>query len=108
MISLCSVVFRRDRLVPALGERSAPVREWAERNVGATLSGEGVPTEIDRREVERLVAEGAQLVDVLPRPEYEDDHLPHAVNIPLRELDGMTAASLDRRRPVVVYCHDSA
>jgi rhodanese-related sulfurtransferase len=32
--------------------------------------------------------EGAQLVDVLPREEYEDEHLPRAINIPLKELDG--------------------
>jgi rhodanese-related sulfurtransferase len=61
---------------------------------------------IDRKELEKLIAEGAQLVEVLPREEYEDEHLPGAVNIPLKSLDAAEAKILDRDRPVVVYCHD--
>ncbi len=66
-----------------------------------------MPTAIFRDEVRRLVREkGAQLVDVLPREEYEDEHLPRAVNIPLKELDRGTVARLNRDAPVIVYCHD--
>jgi rhodanese-related sulfurtransferase len=65
-----------------------------------------VPTVIFRDDVRRLVDEGAQLVDVLPREEYEDDHLPGAINIPLKELDRETTAKLRRDAPVIVYCHD--
>ncbi len=66
-----------------------------------------MPTAIFRDEVRRLVQEeGAQLVDVLPREEYEDEHLPRAVNIPLKELDRETIARLNRDAPVIVYCHD--
>jgi rhodanese-related sulfurtransferase len=66
-----------------------------------------VPTAIFRDEVRRLVQEeGAQLVDVLPREEYEDEHLPRAINIPLKELDRETIARLNRDAPVIVYCHD--
>ena len=61
---------------------------------------------IDREELQKLVADGAQLVEVLPREEYEDEHLPGAVNIPLKSLDAAEAKILDRDRPVVVYCHD--
>lgn len=64
-----------------------------------------MPEEIDRREVQRLVAEGAQLVEVLPPEEYAEEHLPGAINIPLRRL-GERAGELDRDRPVIVYCHD--
>jgi rhodanese-related sulfurtransferase len=33
--------------------------------------------------------------------------LPGAINLPLKELDATTtAASLDRTRPVVLYCWD--
>jgi rhodanese-related sulfurtransferase len=35
-----------------------------------------VPTEIFRDEVRALLEEGVQLVDVLPREEYEDERLP--------------------------------
>jgi rhodanese-related sulfurtransferase len=65
-----------------------------------------VPTEIFRDEVRALLEEGAQLVDVLPREEYEDEHLPKAINIPLKELDRETSAKLKRVAPVIVYCHD--
>ena len=65
-----------------------------------------MPTAIFRDEVRRLVEEGAQLVDVLPRDEYEGEHLPKAINIPLKELDRETTATLKRDAPVIVYCHD--
>jgi rhodanese-related sulfurtransferase len=66
-----------------------------------------VPTAIFRNEVRRLVQEeAAQLVDVLLREEYEEEHLPGAVNIPLKELDRDTTAQLQRNAPVIVYCHD--
>ncbi len=54
----------------------------------------------------RLIGEGAQLVEVLPREEYEEAHLPGAINIPLKELDRETTAGLDRDAPVIVYCYD--
>ena len=46
-----------------------------------------MPRDIDRDDVRRLRAEGAQLVEVLPASEYEEDHLPGAVNLPLRKLE---------------------
>ena len=67
-----------------------------------------MPSEIDREDVQRLVAEGAQLVEVLPPSEYQEDHLPGAINIPLRLVDAQANEILDRDRPVVVYCWDSA
>jgi rhodanese-related sulfurtransferase len=66
-----------------------------------------MPRSIGRQEVQRLLAEEqAQLVEVLPAPEYEDEHLPGAINIPLKELDRQTTSRLDRGRPVIVYCYD--
>lgn len=66
-----------------------------------------MPTPIDRDELQRLRAEeSAQLVEVLPATEYEDEHLPGAINIPLKELDTETARQLKRGQPVIVYCHD--
>lgn len=61
---------------------------------------------IGRDEVQRLVAAGAQLVEVLPRPEYEEEHLPGAINIPLKELNAASARQLERDAPVIVYCND--
>jgi rhodanese-related sulfurtransferase len=55
----------------------------------------------------QLLEEGAQLVEVLPAEEYEEERLPGAVNIPLKQLDAATTADLDKRSPVVVYCWDA-
>jgi rhodanese-related sulfurtransferase len=57
-------------------------------------------------DVRRLLKDGAQLVDVLSVGEFEQDHLPGAINIPLKQLDATTTAGLDRNRPVLVYCND--
>ncbi len=65
-----------------------------------------MPTEINRHQVQRLLAEGAQLVDVLPAEEYAAEHIAGAINIPLKELNRATAARLDPSRPVIVYCWD--
>ncbi|MFI2200447.1 rhodanese-like domain-containing protein [Streptomyces sp. NPDC020192] len=67
-----------------------------------------MPTRVmDRREVRRLVEEEqAQLVEVLPREEYDQAHLPGAVHLWLRDLDREATRRLDPGRPVVVYCWD--
>jgi rhodanese-related sulfurtransferase len=57
-----------------------------------------MPTAVDREEVRRLVAAGAQLVEVLPAAEFEEEHLPGAINIPLKELDRETIRRLERER----------
>lgn len=65
-----------------------------------------MPTPVHRDEVQRLIAERAQLVEVLPADEYQDEHIPGAINIPLKTLDADTTRDLDRSRPVIVYCYD--
>ncbi len=67
-----------------------------------------MPREVDRDELRRMVEAGAQLVEVLPEEEYVEDHLPRAINIPLRRLDEEVSTKLDRMRPVIVYCWDTA
>lgn len=66
-----------------------------------------MPSEIGLDDVERLVQEDdAQLVEVLPEREYEEEHLPEAISLPLKTLTADTAAILDPSRPVIVYCWD--
>jgi rhodanese-related sulfurtransferase len=64
--------------------------------------------EIGRDQVQRLMARGAQIVDVLPAREYGEDHLPGAINLPLRRIEAEASRVLDPSRPIVVYCWDSA
>jgi rhodanese-related sulfurtransferase len=62
---------------------------------------------VDLHGLRDLLDRGAQLVEVLPREEYEELHLPGALHLPLKELDAERAgALLDRARTVVVYCWD--
>ena len=65
-----------------------------------------IPKDINRNEVQRLVANGAQLVEVLPAEEYNEAHLPGAINLPLKKLDRQSAKQLDLTRPVITYCND--
>ncbi len=65
-----------------------------------------MPTDIGLNGLRRLIDEGAQLVEVLPHGEFEEEHLPGAINLPLKRLTAETVAVLDRNRPVVAYCWD--
>jgi rhodanese-related sulfurtransferase len=65
-----------------------------------------MPRGIDREELQRLMKEGAQLVEVLPKEEYDEEHLPGAISIPLRKIDEEARDRLDLERPVIVYCWD--
>ena len=51
-----------------------------------------MPTDIGREDVQRLVAQGAPLVEVLP----------------LRKIEPGARATLDPERSVIVHCWDSA
>lgn len=65
-------------------------------------------TGIDRDQVRRLIDAGAQLIEVLPAREFEEDHLPGARSIPLKKLDRNAVATLDPKQPIIVYCWDIA
>ena len=66
-----------------------------------------MPSPIHLADVKRLMDQGVQVVEVLPKEEYEEEHLPGAVNIPLKTLDARSTATLDKGNPVVVYCWDA-
>ncbi len=66
-----------------------------------------MPTSVDRDEVRRLMDQGAAVVEVLERSQYEAAHLPGALHIPAWELTRERAEELDRHRPVVLYCFDT-
>jgi rhodanese-related sulfurtransferase len=67
-----------------------------------------MPREIDREGLRRLMDQGAQVVDVLPAREYGEDHIPGAINLPLRRIETEARQVLDPDRPIVVYCADTA
>jgi rhodanese-related sulfurtransferase len=65
-----------------------------------------VPESVTREQVQRLAAAGAQVVETLPREEYDELHIAGAVSIPLREIGERARGELDPSRPVIVYCQD--
>ena len=81
------------------------------RGAGRRQTQEGIhmPHAIDRASLLDLVERRrAQLVEVLPQHEYDEEHLPDSIHLPLKSLDAAAAAAaLDRSRPVIVYCWDA-
>jgi rhodanese-related sulfurtransferase len=69
--------------------------------------GIAMPSEINASQLQEMLhREDVQLVEVLPPREYEEEHLPGALNIPLKSFTPETLSQLDRNRPTVVYCWD--
>ena len=71
------------------------------------VSCAAVPTRIGLQRMQELMDAGATVIEVLPRDEFTEQHLPGALGIPLKELDADAVARLDRDAPLVVYCWDS-
>jgi rhodanese-related sulfurtransferase len=59
--------------------------------------------EVSREEAQKLIEEGAQLVDVRADHEWEAGHIAGAKHLPLAEL-AERASEIDRDKPVVLYC----
>jgi rhodanese-related sulfurtransferase len=59
--------------------------------------------EVSRGEAQRLLEDGAQLVDVRAAHEWEAGRIAGATHLPLDELS-QRAEEVDAERPVVVYC----
>jgi rhodanese-related sulfurtransferase len=63
----------------------------------------GEAREVSREEAQKLIEDGAQLVDVRVDHEWEVGHIAGATHLPLAEL-AERAGEIDKERPVVVYC----
>ncbi|HEX6687172.1 MAG TPA: rhodanese-like domain-containing protein [Solirubrobacterales bacterium] len=59
--------------------------------------------EVSREEAQKLIEDGAQLIDVRADHEWEVGHIAGATHLPLAELAERTG-EIDRERPVVLYC----
>jgi rhodanese-related sulfurtransferase len=91
----------------AVGSIPGEGRRPATGTTGSGAEEMAMAREISREQVRLLMDEGAQIVDVLPAREYGEDHLPGAINLPLRRIETEAKQILDPARPVVVYCADS-
>lgn len=63
--------------------------------------------DINLAALDRLLTDGAVLIEVLPEGEFSHEHLPDAINLPLKNLTLESVAHIDRASPIVVYCWDS-
>ncbi|MGH2404010.1 MAG: molybdopterin-synthase adenylyltransferase MoeB [bacterium] len=72
----------------------------AARQAGASAD---VLPEVDPDEAQRLIASGAQLIDVREPWEWAMAHIPGATLIPMAEVPQRTS-EIDPNRPVVVHC----
>ncbi len=59
--------------------------------------------EVSRDEAQKLIGDGAQLVDVRAGHEWEAGHIEGATHLSLPELAERTG-EIDKERPVVLYC----
>ena len=66
-----------------------------------------MPRDIGIDELDRLLSAGANLIEVLPAAEFDEEHLPGAINLPLRQVSPDGVTGLNTSGPVVVYCWDS-
>lgn len=66
-----------------------------------------MPADLDLVGLRKMLAEGGtQLIEVLPEKEYAEEHLPGAINIPLKSMNEESVGHLERGAPTVVYCWD--
>jgi rhodanese-related sulfurtransferase len=65
-----------------------------------------VVSSIDTERVRELADQGAVLIEVLPKPAYELEHLPGAISVPLEEFTADAVRELDPAHPTITYCYD--
>ncbi|HXV05180.1 MAG TPA: rhodanese-like domain-containing protein [Solirubrobacterales bacterium] len=63
----------------------------------------GEVRQVSREEAQKLIAEGAQVLDVRDEHEWEAGHIAGAAHIPLPQLNER-AGEIDPERPVILYC----
>jgi rhodanese-related sulfurtransferase len=59
--------------------------------------------EVSRDEAQKMIDEGAQLIDVRADHEWEAGHIEGARHVPLADLPQLTG-EIDKERPVLLYC----
>ncbi|MCL2616854.1 MAG: rhodanese-like domain-containing protein [Defluviitaleaceae bacterium] len=65
------------------------------------MAHEAITTE----EAMTLMRRGALLIDVRTRDEFEEAHIPGALNLPLYEmLDGVQTAATKPDQTIIIYC----
>jgi rhodanese-related sulfurtransferase len=61
------------------------------------------PPTVSREQAQKLIEDGAQVLDVRVEHEWEAGHIAGASHLPLAEL-AERVGEVDRDRPVILYC----
>jgi rhodanese-related sulfurtransferase len=70
-----------------------------------TVATAGQYPDLTAPEVKMMVAEqGALLVHVLSRLEFDIQHIPGSINIPITEVATSDLLPADKKHPVIFYC----
>jgi rhodanese-related sulfurtransferase len=69
----------------------------------AATEQQGGAREVSREQAQKLLDDGAQLIDVRADHEWEAGRIAGATHVPLAEL-AQRAGEIDKDRPVVLYC----
>ena len=74
---------------------------------GVSAQAEIMPgEELEKIEVDAKAKEKVLVIDVRPTEEYEEGHLPHAINIPFDKLEENLDKLEDFKEfPIIVYCN---
>jgi len=59
-------------------------------------------------ELQSKIKSGAKIVDVRTVEEFEEEHYPNAVNIPVNEIQTRISEIGEKNVPVVLYCASGA
>jgi phage shock protein E len=51
-----------------------------------------------------MIKGGAKVIDVRSEEEFEDEHFPNAINIPVNIIQTRTAELGEKTDPIVLYC----
>jgi phage shock protein E len=78
--------------------------------VSCSPAAESAPAPITIEQAEKQLAEGAQLLDVRTKEEWDEGHLKGATLVTVTEEGFLekAKAKLDPKKPVVVYCRSGA
>lgn len=59
---------------------------------------------INREELERYLNNGALLIDVRAKEEYQKNHINGAINIPINSIVDILNVEPNRNRVIILYC----
>lgn len=64
--------------------------------------------QINLKQAKEKISQGAYLIDVRSKREYNIDHINGAVNIPVEEIENPTKKIISKNDVIIVYCRSGS